>query len=421
MKLQFITNACNIYSSRGKKILTDPWLSDTCFEGSWAHDPPIRTKPWDLTHVDYIYISHLHPDHMDFETLKHFPKDKPIIILDHGKNFLEKMLVKAGFKNFIRIKDRQTISLDHFRLTMYAPFTGHIFYESLLGNLIDSALVVEAENQKILNTNDNTPDVDAAKELRQRHGSFDIAQLNYNAAGPYPSCFVNLSYAERHSEHTRVLNRNIEHMQIIAKILKAKYVMPFAGAYKLVGPLAYKNQYLGTTTVENAAGHFLNGLLLYENDIFDLSNNKLKPADFRYKSEIKINQYDYQKDELPIAYDWKKNLILAGNNLWKAQKRFDKKYDLNLYIDYGSGLYRYSFRSGRSLIKAIKIKSPSLTCYLNPKLLVRILEGKAHWNNAEIGCHIDFDRKPNKYIPDVHTLMSFFHKPKLEVQPRDVK
>jgi hypothetical protein len=53
-----------------------------------------------------------------------------------------------------------------------------------------------------------------------------------------------------------------------------------------------------------------------------------------------------------------------------------------------------------------------LFCYMPDELLSDILNRKAHWNNAEIGCLITFDRRPNVYMPDVHTLMSFFHLPR---------
>jgi UDP-MurNAc hydroxylase len=42
------------------------------------------------------------------------------------------------------------------------------------------------------------------------------------------------------------------------------------------------------------------------------------------------------------------------------------------------------------------------------RLLKRIVNRQAHWNNAEIGCHVDFIRTPNTYLPDVHTMLSFF-------------
>ena len=51
----------------------------------------------------------------------------------------------------------------------------------------------------------------------------------------------------------------------------------------------------------------------------------------------------------------------------------------------------------------------TLNCSLDPRLLRRILDRKAHWNNAEIGCHIEFYREPNYYSPDIHTMLQFLH------------
>ena len=45
------------------------------------------------------------------------------------------------------------------------------------------------------------------------------------------------------------------------------------------------------------------------------------------------------------------------------------------------------------------------------KLLNRILKGPrfAHWNNAEIGSHIEFSRRPEIYERKLYYSMSFFH------------
>ena len=48
-------------------------------------------------------------------------------------------------------------------------------------------------------------------------------------------------------------------------------------------------------------------------------------------------------------------------------------------------------------------------CEMDPKLIRRILDKKSHWNNAEIGAHINFFREPNIMEPDLHTSLSFFH------------
>ena len=65
------------------------------------------------------------------------------------------------------------------------------------------------------------------------------------------------------------------------KILKPKYILPFAGSYVLGGKNINKNEYLGTTTWDECAD-YLNEkeistkvICMRENQIFDLSQKKL--------------------------------------------------------------------------------------------------------------------------------------------------
>ena len=141
-------------------------------------------------------MSHVHPDHYD-DRYFNFPKDMPLIILNEGPNFLKKNLINKGYTNFIEIKNDQTVQFREFKLTAYKPFAKHIFEESLLGNLIDSALVLESDETIAINFNDNQPDERACIFLKNKFKKIDLAMLNYNAAGPYPSCFDNLTEEEK--------------------------------------------------------------------------------------------------------------------------------------------------------------------------------------------------------------------------------
>ena len=180
MKFKFIGNAGGIFiGSKGSKILCDPWIIDGVFEGSWYHYPPLKTKINDLKNVDAIYLSHIHQDHYD-ERYFNFSKKTPIILLNEGPNFLKKNLIKKGYQNLIEIKNDQTIKFKEFKLTMYKPFTGHLYEESLLGNLIDSSLVLSDEKSTAINFNDNTPDEEACIKLEKKFKKIDLAMLNYN-------------------------------------------------------------------------------------------------------------------------------------------------------------------------------------------------------------------------------------------------
>ena len=118
------------------------------------------------------------------------------------------------------------------------------------------------------------------------------------------------------------------------------------------------------------------------------------------KQKIKKHKYEYEKDSMPSLPLLKKKIIEASRNLNNKIKNFNVNIKSNVYI-----------KLGKNKIKILngKIRDRKIICSMDPRLLKRILDRKAHWNNAEIGCHINFYRTPNKMDADVHTAMSFFH------------
>lgn len=415
MKFKFIGNAAGIFTgSNGTRILCDPWIIDGVFEGSWHHYPPLKTKLSDIKNVDGIYVSHIHPDHYD-ERNFNFPKDIPLIILNEGPNFLKKNLINNGYNNFIEIKDSETVDFKEFKLTLYKPFTKHIFEESLIGNLIDSALVLENDGCTAINFNDNQPDKNACLFLKNRFKNIDLAMLNYNAAGPYPSCFDNLTTEEKIIENHRILKRNFDHLCNIIPILQPKSVLPFAGAYIIGGKNYYKNEYLGTTTWDECAEYLNQNLkfnskvfCLRENQTYDIKNQKqlekyekLNVTEMKkYIQSLKGKKYEYENDEMPDISKLKNDIDLASTRFIDRVKRFNIELKTNVYL---------KIENENIQIVNSKDMNSFLYCDLDLRLLNRILYKKAHWNNAEIGTHINFRRIPNKMDPDIHTCMSFFH------------
>jgi UDP-MurNAc hydroxylase len=427
MKLTFFSNACCSYATRtGETLLADPWLVDGAFEGSWFHVENTETDSRKLSTADYVYISHLHPDHCDEKTLSVFPRETKMVILDHGPNYLHRKLMAMGFFNFIHIKDKETKQVGDFEITMFAPFAGNVFYEAELGNLLDSAMLIKADGQSILNTNDNRPTVEAARELERRYGPLDIAQLNYNAAGPYPACFTNLSEAEKFSESERLIGRNLRAMLQVAEALKPKRVMPFAGAYLLGGKLVAKNKYLAGCTWDEA-GKFLEEhgfagrVILLRNGLsFDLDSESVdgtyRPlgADELAERIARIREEKFWY-ELPGEINWaelKKSLVLARENLWNFQEK--KKLFPNWVVAINVGEECFSFPlNENSYAWNAPLSERYLQYSMPPRLLQSVLNFEAHWNNVEIGCHAEIKRCPNEYVPDIHTLLSFFHRPRV--------
>ena len=101
------------------RILMDPWLY-TANEGSWAASKngdnyifdSLKTKK-----VDYIYISHLHTDHLDLKFLKKLKKKQKknfkIIIKKFKDNRLKNTLISNGFisKDIIDVPEYEIYKL----------------------------------------------------------------------------------------------------------------------------------------------------------------------------------------------------------------------------------------------------------------------------------------------------------------------
>ena len=393
----------------------DPWLDDGVFEGSWCHYPPLKTQHKDLQDVDAIYLSHIHPDHYD-ERYFDYPKNIPIYILKSRYNFLSKNLKHSGYMNVIELESGVPHRINGSTITIFSPFCSNIFHESRIGNLIDSAIVIKDDNGCIaLNANDNTPDEKACNDLKKMFGSFDLAMINYNAAGAYPSCFINLSDDEKLGAHTEILKRNISHLIKCCDILEPKAVLPFAGAYVIGGNKFKKNKYLGTTTWDYCAEQIRdtsrhNAITLREGDIYDLqskkSNKPYIPIDINAQNNYIENtlanlKYPYELDKpVPISVlDQKINTAKISLRSRVSKYHLKVRSKIKIVSDGSSWIIN----------EGDPTYGVNLDFYLDGRLLNRILEKQSHWNNAEIGCHIEIDRRPNTYEIDAHTMMQFFH------------
>lgn len=107
MKIQQIRNATLIIEYAGRKILIDPMLSNKgtlpafipaknwTFKKNPLNDLPYA-KEKIIKDVDFVFVSHLHPDHWDKEAVQVLPKVIKIFVQDQtDKTKIE----KSGFTN----------------------------------------------------------------------------------------------------------------------------------------------------------------------------------------------------------------------------------------------------------------------------------------------------------------------------------
>ena len=296
--------------------------------------------------------------------------------------------------------------------------------------------MLEAGTYALYNGNDNNLTLEAADAMRKRHGTFDLALLKYNAASPYPASFFNLDEQRRLAEAERIRERNLEHLAAVTEILKPRWIMPFAGNFVYAGKQWPKNRFLGTTTWDNAALYVSERLpaqktlVMSEGQTFDLASGTLagpayRPVDLhaqeQYVKGLADVIYPYESENLDDAARsrMRSALPMARANLWSMQQQLGFTQDYNMYIDTGDGeCFHFSFADAASDFVGAQTPCvrPYLRASMDARLLLQILERRAHWNNAEIGGHIDFFRDPDVYYPDVHVMLSFFHAPQRVAQ-----
>ena len=242
MKITHIASATVLIEHKNTKILTDPWLVGNEYYGSWTHYPPIDIDWKMFDDVDYIYISHIHPDHMSKETLENINKDIPILIHTYEEKFVKGNLERWG-KKVIELPHGEKFECgDGLNIHIYAAdncnpeecykFFGCGKMESKMGSTgIDTMAVIENGDQTILNVNDcpfllSTKTLDVVLE---NHPTIDLLLVGYAGAGSYPQCWENYTVAEKLEVYGPKKKLHFLNMgkQYIDKI-KPKYYIPFA-------------------------------------------------------------------------------------------------------------------------------------------------------------------------------------------------
>lgn len=438
MELEFISNTGAFLSYNGRTIGMDPWLTQGAFEGSWYHYPPLRKTRSSIADCDAIYISHIHPDHCDFNALSEAREDCIFIVPAYFNHLLKRKLEVFGYTNVISLSDYETATLfDEIEIKLFGQFVKSLGSdEAKFGSLIDTALLLSWDGRNILNCNDNYLDVDSAKTFIDQHphlaNNLDYVMLPHSASGPYPACFLNLSEENRRKEAVRLQREYVSLFVETTKILAPKIVSPTAAEYVIVGSKYERNEYIGTAPASAAvkAWKDIQATETLKTEIVELDCGTILDIDTGQVFGLPVRSYS-MSDKMAFAekfrhvtfrYQWEDTctdaaefdrlIRAARSNLWNAQKRLQwfKDYDLVLNID-NRLRYHFNFQNEEIALlpKGTKISfNKYLVANVSIQLIYSIITGRVHWNNAEGGLHIDFYRKPDIFIPEVYVLMSFF-------------
>lgn len=459
MRIEFITNASALITfANGQTLLTDPWYdpegndsengsaSDSnkaigIYYGAWYNFPPLSHRHRYLAlRPDFIYISHIHPDHFDPETLRHYPRDTEIWIGDLPHRHLELKIRALGFQQVRTFPLGVSVKVEERQVTIFGDYAGSSAgLDNDVNYAMDTSLYVQdTDGVSLLNVNDNTMQPADATDFVARFGSPDVALLPYSGASLYPFGLHEKSASEKQvlalALRERVMARFVE----LAGILRPRTAVPFAGSYVLGGSLAPYNAWLNQPPPgvlqafwEQAA---LTGISLcfpMEGDVLDAATGAVTLNDkAQYRNYTDATRSAYAEQALAhrslgheqVAWpecfilDWNALLQKARQNLWKHQVRLQTfpAWDVCLVLTRPSGpeqrfLFAYDQEDYWASDSSGRPGRQQLTFWVDERLMLMSLLRTANWNNLEIGALVAFHRDSDVYEPTLHALMSFFH------------
>ena len=421
MKLEYIYSACVLISTEDCKILCDPWFTPGAFGGTWFHFPYKKTEPKDIGFCDYVYVSHIHTDHYDHiwlkDYLKVFPKSK-VIIADWSR--INPLSLKMKRDN---IKNVEVTNIDHknTNITLFPHDNGS-------PSDIDSALIVTTSKGQVVNMNDCIWDRNFYEKINNfsndinKNHAFKVGLFSYTGAGAYPHTYW---YGKDELKEKSEIQKNklLEHYKSKTNILKCDMNIPFAGQFLLGGESSKYNEFRGICDATEVYKFDSKACVLeeYKEGFVDLNigsavgvrKNKFDNLLIKERiKEISLFKPDFEKKISSSLASEIRIKTLVEIAFKKAFKRLNSKIDYCYYLNIeNKEFYTLDLKKGLITEGIIKIKDLEVITheiYIQRNLLISLLLGIEHWDNAEKGSMYMSLRNPDKFIRKAQSFLHFF-------------
>jgi UDP-MurNAc hydroxylase len=228
MRVTYYGQACTLIEAAGKKILTDPWLTEGAYQGTWYHthllaDAGVTPESFSKD-IDFLFLSHEHQDHLDLATLKHFPLNIPLLICRFATPKFHNYLKSLGFTNIREVNSGDTQDLGE---GLKATIFGTAEYTN------DSAILVEHDGVRLFNETDCKL---SYSDLERIGGQgLDIGFYMFSGANWYPMMYdyppdvmIDLVRRRRRSLLRSLVQR--------VKLTKPRFAVPAAGPCTVLDP-----------------------------------------------------------------------------------------------------------------------------------------------------------------------------------------
>lgn len=176
MKIRLVAHASVLIEAAGSVIWTDPWLSGKVFNQSWSLLAPAAWDERWLERVDYLWVSHEHPDHFHPPTLRALPeafkRRVTVLFQELPSDKMPVAFARLGFPNIRLLPHREIVDLRP-GLQVYCYQIGQM----------DSVLAVMADGTCLVNVNDAEADASDCRIMRGDLGPAEVVLNQFSLAG----------------------------------------------------------------------------------------------------------------------------------------------------------------------------------------------------------------------------------------------
>lgn len=356
-KINFLNHASFTIETDKSLTIVDPWYFGKIFNNSWSLFKETDESNIDYSKLKYITISHEHPDHLHWPTLRHirtktnndikilFPRRSNPNVMDECKKLGYDFQYIDYFKKFEIEKN--------YSITAFPE--GH-----------DSALVYEIGNKVICNQNDAYLTHHVLNKVKEMFPKIDLWLFQFSLAGYYGNS-DNPEVIKSNGTQFHI-NKFIEYQDFLKPLMSVpfasyvyfckeynKYINKYAvNLNEILQRVNYKtqipfyNQQVSMDSLENN-----NENISKWDEIISLSNNSITKYEGFVGEEIIIKEL---KELVNQGY------YIIGNGSCVLEF-FD--YEKNLLIDSSKGQYQFIDKESTSndLIAGI-LPSEELLTYL---------------------------------------------------------
>lgn len=222
MRFTLVGHSCLFVETPGGNLIVDPWLFGSVGWRSWWHYPPIGEVDPRWLRADFLYLTHHHPDHFHYPTLRRMRRDTRVFVGRFGVDVMRGELEKLGFTDVTELAHGEPRTL--------APGLEIASYQY---GFDDTALVIRAGDTVIFDLNDAKIRGRALDRMLRRYPNPTFLLKTFSWAQAYPHCHTADDPAD-----LQLVTRETPMLDFlhVARAVRPRYAIPFASLVAFLHP-----------------------------------------------------------------------------------------------------------------------------------------------------------------------------------------